>query len=47
MQEKVDRFLIFPLHSREAGRLSYLIFVANATNGVSVRILKWEGFFHI
>ena len=25
--------------------LTYLIFVANATNGVSVKILKWEEFF--
>ena len=24
---------------------SYLIFVANATNSVSVKILKWEEFF--
>ena len=24
---------------------AYLIFVANATNGVSVKILKWEEFF--
>ncbi len=37
--------VIFLAVPRQLNRVPYLIFVANATNGVSVKILKWEEFF--